>query len=139
MSTWSGAGLYFVDANGVAVLQNGVVSSFLPGVSWLRPKGSPAGGQIVYAARDHSGYAHTYVVDTSSGRVRELKAGRAEPIFLTSRYIWYQGERPCVAADQCDPALPVVPNGKTYIYDLLDNTETESIITNVFDVWPHAG
>jgi hypothetical protein len=138
MSAWSGGSLYFVSSSGVAAWHNGVVSSFLPGVSWLRPKGSPAGGQIVYAARDQSGWAHTYLVDTGSGKVRELKAAREEPVFLTSRYIWYQGERSCVAVDQCDPGLLVVPNGKTYIYDLQTGTETESMITGVADVWPHA-
>jgi hypothetical protein len=138
MSAWSGNGLYVVGANGVAVWRNAVASSFLPGVSWLRPKGSPGGDQIVYAARDSSGFAHTYVVDTTTTKVRELKQGRSEPVFLTARYIWYQGERACVAADQCDPSFPVVATGKTYIYDLQDGAETESVITSVADVWPHA-
>jgi len=137
MSTWSGNSLYFVDAQGVAVWREGAVSAFLPGVRWTRPKGSLAGGQIVYAARDGSGLAHTYVVDTTTRKVRELKQGRSEPVFLTSRYIWYQGERSCVAADNCDPSFPVVANGKTYVYDLQDSTETESLITGVYDVWPH--
>ena len=138
MSAWSGNSLYFVDANGVAVWRDGVVSSFLPGVFWLRPKGSPAGGKIVYAARDGDGLAHTFVVDTGSGKVRELNKARAQPAFLTSRYVWYQGERSCMPADQCDPSLPVTASGKTYIYDLQDGTETESLITSVADVWPHA-
>lgn len=138
MSTWSGTSLYFVDATGVVAWRDGAVSSFLPGVFWLRPKGSPAGGQIVYAARDRDGWAHTYVVDTSTGKVRELNKARAEPAFLSSRYIWYAGERACVATDQCDPSLPVIASGKAYIYDLQDGTETESIITSVYDVWPHA-
>jgi hypothetical protein len=138
MSTWSGNGLYFLDPSGVVVWRNGVVSSFLPGVNWLRPKGSPGGGQIVYAAVDKSGSDHTYVVDTSTQKVRELKNARSEPIFLTSRYIWYQGERSCAASDPCDGTLPVIANGKTYIYDLQDGTETESLITSVADVWPHA-
>lgn len=138
MSAWSGNSLYFVDDKGVAVWRGGVVSSFLPGVSWLRPKGSPLGGQIVYAARDRSGLAHTYLVDTATKRTRELKAGRAEPVFLTSRFIWYQGERLCVAADHCQSGWPVIASGKSYIYDLQDGTETESDITGVFDVWPHS-
>jgi hypothetical protein len=69
--------------------------------------------------------------------VRELKKGRAEPAYLTSRYIWYKGERACVAADQCPPGWGVVASGKTYIYDLVTGTETASIIDQVFDVWPH--
>lgn len=139
MSTWSGRGLYFRDAKGVEVWRDGVVSSFLPGVVWIKPKASPGGGQIVYTVRDSSGWGHVFVVDTTTRNVRELKTARTDAVFLTSRYIWYQGERACVAADQCGTAPPFHPlSGKTYIYDLQDGTETESIITSVHDVWPHA-
>jgi hypothetical protein len=78
------------------------------------------------------------VVDTTTKNIRELKRARNEPVFLTARYVWYRGERACVATDQCDGSVPVIPDGKTYIYDLNDGTETESIITGVLDVWPHA-
>lgn len=140
MSTWSGNNLYTVDSSGVVVMRDGiVVAPWLPGVRWLRPKGSPGGGQIVYGATDKSGWDHVYVVDTATKKVRELKKARTEPVFLTSRYIWYQGERACLATDACDGSLPVIANGKSYIYDLKDGTETESIITSVLDVWPHAG
>jgi hypothetical protein len=138
MPAWSDGSLYFRDANGVEVWRSGVTSSFLPGVVWIRPKASPAGGQIVYEIRDAQGWAHTLVVDTGSGKVRELKQARSEPVFLTSRYIWYKGERACVASDHCPPGWSVVASGKTYIYDLQDGMETESIIASVSDVWPHA-
>jgi hypothetical protein len=117
-----------------------MVSSFLPGVAWIKPQGSPAGGQIVYAVRDSAGWAHTQVVDTITGKTREIKIARAQPVYLTSRYIWYQGERECAPSDGCGPNPPFHPlSGKTYIYDLQAGTETESIITSVADVWPHAG
>lgn len=138
MSAWSGKNLYFRDAKGVEVWRDGVVSIFLPGVAWIRPNASPGWGQIVYAARDAQGWAHSYVVDTVSRQVRDLGKARAEPAFLTSRYIWYQAERLCTAADPCAPELPVIANGKTYINDLQNGTETESIITGVIDIWPHA-
>lgn len=138
MSVWSGSSLYFRDAKGVEVWRDGVTSSFLPGLAWIRPKASPAGGQIVYETRDAQGWAHTFVVDTTTREVRELKKARSEPVFLTSRYIWYKGERSCVAADNCPSGWSVVASGKTYIYDLQAGTETESIITSVADVWPHA-
>jgi hypothetical protein len=138
MSAWSGSSLYFRDASGVEVWRNGAIQPFLSRVIWIGPKGSPGGGQIVYAARDGSGWAHTYVVDTTTGKVRELKKARAHPVFLTSRFIWYQGERACVAADACGATPPWHPlSGKNYIYDLQTGTETESIITGVSDVWPH--
>jgi len=140
MSVWSGSSLYFRDASGVEVWRAGVISPFLPGVIWVKPKASPTGGQLVYVARDRSGWSHTYVVDTTTKTVRELNSTRAEPVFfLTSRYIWYEGERACLASDACGPTPPFHPlSGKTYIYDLQDGTETESIISHVYDVWPHA-
>jgi hypothetical protein len=138
MSAWSGKSFYFQDSKGVSVWKNGVVSSFLPGVNWIRPKASPDGRTIVYETRDSSGSAHTSIVDTTYGLVGELRTARAEPVFLTSRYIWYRGERPCFAADNCPAGYPAIPTGKTYIYDLQTGTESESIITSVFDVWPHA-
>ncbi len=137
MSVWSGRTFYFRDTNGVEAWRNAVTSSFLPGIQWIRPKSSPAGGAIVYEARDRSGLPHAYYVDTVSKKVTDLKAGRTAPTFLTSRYIWYAGERLCVASDQCVTG-PTVPTGKTYIYDLETGTEYGSVITNVFDVWPHA-
>jgi hypothetical protein len=138
MSAWSGTGLYFRAPAGVHALRNGVDSTFLPGVAWFKPHASPGGGQIVYTARDGSGWGHVYVVDTTTKNVHELRAARTNAVFLTSRYIWYRGERACVAADQCGPNPPFHPfSGKTYIYDLQDGTESESIITSVQDIWPH--
>ena len=127
MSVWSGNSLYFRDASGVNVWRNGAVSTFLPGLAWIAPKASPAGGQIVYATKDAQGWHHVFVVDTSTHAMREIKARRSSPTFLTSRYLWYSGE-----------ASPGVSSAKTYIYDLQTGAEYESIITQVFDTWPHA-
>jgi hypothetical protein len=139
MSVWSDSGLYFRDEGGVHVWRGGSISQFLPGVWWIRPNASPAGGQILYVSRDADGWAHTLAVDTTTRLVRELKAQRGNPVFLTNRYIWYAGERDCVPADGCGPHPPWHPaSGKTYIYDLQDGTETASVITAVADIWPHA-
>jgi hypothetical protein len=134
-AVWSGPNFYFQDTKGIDVLRDGVVSTFLPGVTWIRPKASPAGGQIVYATRDASGMSHTFVVDTATAKTRELGKFRAEPVFLTARYVWYLGERLCTATE-CGSG-GATRTGKTYIYDLQAGTETESIITSVSDVWPH--
>jgi hypothetical protein len=139
MSAWAGsADLYFRDAAGAELWRNGAVQMFLPGVMWITPRAAPDGTQIVYVARDSDGWAHTYVVDTAMRTVRELKKARTAPVFLTSRYIWYAGERACIASDGCGANPPWHPrSGKTYIYDLQTGVETESIITGVSDVWPH--
>jgi hypothetical protein len=138
MPVWSGSSLFFQDSNGVEVFRNGAVAPFLPGLKWIRPKASPMGGQIVYESRDVAGLAHSYVVDTATASVRELGAGRAEPSFLTSRFVWYQGERLCTASESCDSSAPVKATGKTYIYDLEDGAEATSLITRVSGTWPHA-
>jgi hypothetical protein len=139
MSVWSGGGLYFRGAGGVKVWRGGSVSTFLPGVVWIHPNASPAGAQVTYVTRDADGWAHTFVVDTTTEAIRELNARRGNPVYLTSRYIWYAGERDCVPADGCGLHPPFHPaSGKAYIYDLQDRTETESVITSVADVWPHA-
>jgi len=81
MTVWSDAGLYFGDSKGIEVYRTGVVSPFLPGATWIRPKASAGGGQILYEARDGSGLGHAYLVDTTSGKARDLGQGRAEPQF----------------------------------------------------------
>ena len=69
----------------------------------------------------------------------EIVKSRSGPRFLNSHLIWYVEERPCVSGDSypCGPESTTIETGKTYIYDLQDNTETESVIAAVFDVWPH--
>lgn len=136
MSVWSGSNLYFRDANGVEVWHGGATSPVLPGVAWIAPVASSAGGQILFTVRDGSGLPHVNILDTTSGKARELASSRDFGVFLTPRYVWYQGIRLCMPSDQC-PLAPIVPTGKTYIRDMVDGTESESIITYVSDVWPH--
>lgn len=138
MSVWSGDALYWRDDKGVQKWQAGQQSLLLPGVAWVRPRASPAGGLIVYGTRDAGGVAHVLLLDTTSGKARELKSSRSEPAFLNAHLIWYKEERPCRSGDgwPCGTESTVA-SGKTFIYDLQDNTETESVIDYVFDVWPH--
>ena len=138
MSVWSGNFLYFRDAKGVQAWRDGITAPFLPGVAWIRPKASPGGGQIVYETRDAHHVAHTFVLDTTTRKIRELKRARFDPHFLTPRYVWYQGQRACVAGDHCPTGWSAIASGKTYIYDLLAASESESRITAIYDVWPHA-
>jgi hypothetical protein len=135
MSVWSGDTLYWRDEKGVETWRAGTESLLLPAVSWVRPHASPAGGQIVYETRDAGDTtAHVLVLDTASGKVHELKSSRAEPAYLNAHLIWYKGEVPCASAS-C--LAPTTDSGKYYIYDLNDATETQSVISAVWDVWPH--
>jgi hypothetical protein len=136
---WSGDSLYYRDANGVEVWRGGAVSTFVPNLAWIRPSGSAGGGQIAYETRDAQGWHQLNVLDTSTKAVRVLSQGRTNATFLTPRYLWSMGERFCGPSEGCDARSSATLSGKTYIYDLQTGTETESIITDVADVWPHAG
>jgi WD40 repeat protein len=136
MSVWSGNNFYFRDSVGVEVWRNGAVSTLLRGVSWIRPKASSDGRFIVYEARQ-LGAANIFILDTTTGQVRALGAG-SEPAFLTSRYVWFEAEPPCVPSGTCQAGFPGIAAGKTYIYDMEAGTKSESAITSVLDVWPHA-
>ena len=145
MSVWSGNRFYWRDDAGVHVWRSGVKSLVLAGVAWIRPKGSPAGGKIVYSVRDATGVPTVYLLDTASGTTQRIATMRSEPVFLTSRYLWYQGERSCTTKDTAVPCNASAPigagttlSGVTYIYDLSTGRESQSVITNVWDVWPHA-
>jgi hypothetical protein len=136
MSVWSGNALYWRDDKGVEMWRDGSQSLVLPGVSWIRPHASPAGGQIVYETRDANySTAHVFLLDTATGQTRQLAQSRSEPAFLDSHDVWYMGERPCASSDPCvvGPTIATRP----YIYDLQSGTEYQSIITTVWDVWPH--
>jgi hypothetical protein len=138
MAVWSGNTLYWRDGNGVEMWREGAEKTVLPELAWISPSASPAGGQIVYTARD-AGLPTVYILDTASGKARELRKSRSGATFLNSHLIWYREERGCASGDPypCGER-PTIPSGKTYIYDLDDKTETESIIQAVFDVWAHA-
>jgi hypothetical protein len=136
MSVWSGNALYWRDDKGVEMWRDGSQSLVLPGVSWIRPHASPAGGQIVYETRDANySTAHVFLLDTTTGKTKAIAESRSEPAFLDANDIWYMGERACAASDPCvvGPTIATRP----YIYDLTAGTESQSIISIVWDVWPH--
>lgn len=138
MAVWSGNSFYWRDGKGVEMWRDGTENVVLPDVAWIAPSASPGGGQIAYTARN-AGLPTVNILDTGSGKARELRKSRSGATFLNSHLIWYREERGCVAGDPypCGDR-PTIPSGKTYIYDLDDKTETESVIAAVFDVWPHA-
>jgi hypothetical protein len=136
MGVWSGDTLYFRDSKGVEAWKDGTITPFLPGVAWITPKASPAGGEIVYVARGSDGVGRLYIVATATKSVVQLgPALRFDPVFLSSRYVWYEGERLCTPADYCQ-VEQTRTTGITYIYDRQLGTETQSRITAVYDVWP---
>lgn len=138
LGVWAGTDLFYRGSAGVERRRDGATTLFLPGVAWIHPKASPKGDQIVYAVRGSDGLSHVSFVSTSNGQAHQLSSRPAfEPFFLSSRYVWYKGERLCETGDPCNWMLKTIFSGKTYIYDLQSGTEWESIITDIADVWPH--
>jgi hypothetical protein len=139
MGVWSGTDLYYRDSQGVQRWSGGAIKPFLPSVAWLHPWVSPNGGRIVYAVRGSDGLARVNVVDIATGKSRQLSSQpRTRPIFLSPRYVWYRGERLCGAVE-AGICIKTTFTGTTYIYDLQTGIESESIITDIADVWPHLG
>jgi hypothetical protein len=137
MGIWSGDTFYFRGSGDVKAWREGAITTLRAGIPWLRPKAAPGGGQIAFYTRGSDGLAKVSVIDTTSAVVKQLSdQPRIAPVFLSSRYVWYQGERLCIAGDQCVFNHTVL-TGTSYIYDLQSGLESESVITDVADVWPH--
>jgi hypothetical protein len=107
------------------------------GACWNRPHASPDGTLIVYFLRGADSLGRVWLLNTATGKARELlDQPRSEPVFLTNRYLWYRGDKPCPQT-QCPMGPPVTASGLTYIYDLQDGSESVSAIAAVYDLWPH--
>ena len=103
-------------------------AQFKTGVSWIDPAISPNGKRIAYAVRGSTGVSIVHVIDASSGAdVSTVSSdGRSRPLFLTDDLIWVRGDqRGCAAG-----------NRSTFVYDLRDQTETQSSLDQVWTAWP---
>jgi|GEM_PF-562032 len=140
MATWSSRYLYFFDN------AQGIVRFWQPdapqlgGMSinqWVRPSSSPDGRYIVYTSLLAQGEHHARLLDLQASTDEQISpGGRIGAIFLSQGLVWYAGESPCPG--QCGLGGPPT-TGKTYVYDVASKTEALSVITRVYDTWPHLG
>jgi hypothetical protein len=103
-------------------------AQFTTGVSWIDPAISPDGKRIAYAVRGSNGVSIVHIIDATSGADLGTvsSAGRSHPFFLTNDLIWLRGDqRGCAAG-----------NPSTFVYDLRDQTETQSSLGQVWTTWP---
>lgn len=131
MQVWAGNTLYWRDETGVRSWHDGTEKLVVPGVSWIRPKGSPFGGLIVYQTMDANLVVHIDMLDTNTLQSWEIASSRSEAAFLTARYLWFIG-------DKCSTPCWNSQRDGQYVYDLQTGTESSSDITWLWDVWPHA-
>ena len=131
MALWSPVSdrLYYEQQGSVWRWTPGAGASLLKeGVSWIDPAISPDGKRIVYAVRGANGLSIVHVMDAASGADQGTVSseGRKRPFFLTNDLIWLKGdERGCT-----------VSNRSTFVYDLRDQTETQSSLVQVWATWP---
>lgn len=98
------------------------------GLQWIDPAISPDGTHIAYAVRGSNGLSIVHVMDATSGADQGTVSsdGRQQPFFLTDDFIWLRSdERGCA-----------VGNPSTFVYDLRDQTETQSSLDQVWATWP---
>jgi hypothetical protein len=103
-------------------------SQLKSGVRWIDPAISPDGKRIVYAVRGANGLSIVHLMDAAIGAdLGTLSTdARARPFFLTNDLVWLKGdERGCT-----------VNQPSTFVYDLRDQTETQSILDQVWATWP---
>ena len=140
MATWSKRYLYFYD-NGLDI-----VRFFQPGTTvlggvglspqWIQPSSSPDGRYIAYTSQLSSGAHHVRLWDTTSSDNALSPGPRVGAVFLSQDLIWYAEETPCQSI--CPMGGPA-QTGKTFIYELSSGTEAASVISFVYDSWPHLG
>jgi len=103
-------------------------SKLKAGVSWIDPAISPDGKRIAYAVRGSNGVSIVHVIDAISGADQGTASSdaRSRPFFLTNDLVWLKGDQKGCAAG----------NRSTFIYDLRDQTETQSSLDQVWATWP---
>jgi hypothetical protein len=100
----------------------------LAGVSWIDPAISPDGNRIAFAVRGSSGASIVHIIDANTGAEQGTVSteGRSRPFFLSNDLIWAKGDQKGCAAG----------NRSTFVYDLRDQTETQSSLEQVWATWP---
>jgi hypothetical protein len=144
MATWAtgaGARLYFRTTSGVEAwdIVHGAVP-IVPGLMWIHPSASADGARIAYTTADAKGNhfaGYLRVTDQPPVGIQVAQLPRAGAAFLNSSLIWYAEETSC-AGSKCG-ATEARLTGRTYLNDLAIGIENASVITNVFDSWPHVG
>jgi Tol biopolymer transport system component len=141
MATWgrSGATFYFRTTRGTESWDptNGAKVVTFQGFRWIHPWPSADGKRIAYVDTDNVGYHYPGYAQLSDGQAIRVRSRAATgAAFLNSRLMWYQEEAACSGPTVCGLGEPKL-TGRTFIYDVVARTESVSVISALFDSWPH--
>lgn len=143
MATWGSAGsvLYFrKPVSSVISLwdQSGVVTqAFGQQLSWIRPRADPGGDNLAFTVRDTAGTPHVWLYGDGGRSGGQLPNVRSSPVWLNSTAVLYLEEAPCGTTCGLGPAIQ--PDGKTFTFDVGQQVETASRISQVLGAWPRPG
>jgi hypothetical protein len=98
------------------------------GLRWIDPAISPDGKRIAYAVRGSNGLSIVHLMDAASGADQGTVStdSRKRPFFLTNDLIWLKGDEKGCTVNLHSP----------FVYDLRDQTETQSSLDQVWATWP---
>ena len=106
--------------------------------SWIQPIATAAGDAVAYETlnglQSHIYAWYGQVGDHPATRVTTRDASGAR--FLTPTLLWYSEVVPC---DQPCPYHVGRLSGRTFVLDTSSGAENPSVITRLFDTWPHLG
>jgi Tol biopolymer transport system component len=143
MATWGSLGsvLYFRkpvtsvislwDSSGV------VTQAFGQQLSWIRPRADAGDDNLAFTVRDTAGTPHVWLYGHGGRSGGQLPNVRSSPVWLTTTAIFYVEEAPC--GTTCGPGPSTQPDGKTFTFDVGQQAETSSTISQVLGAWPRPG
>jgi len=143
MATWGSAGsvLYFrKPVSSVISLwdPSGVVTqAFGQQLAWIRPRADAGDDNLALTVRDSAGTPHVWLYGHGGRSGGQLPNVRSSPVWLNTTTIFYVEEAPCGAT--CGPGPATQPDGKTFTFDLGQQVESASRISQVLGAWPRPG
>lgn len=142
MATWgsSGSKLYYrlPSSSNVQVwdAQAGV-SQAISKISWIRPRADAGDDDIAFTVRDSAGTPHVWLYGHGGRSGGQLPNVRSSPAWINTNELFLAEEAVCSTNCGIGPAWQ--PDGKTFVFDLAQQTETASKISQVYSAWPRPG
>ena len=142
MATWGSTSskLYYRLPNSTNVQvwdsQTGV-SQAIAKTTWIRPRAAAGDDDIAFTVRDSAGTPHVWLYGHGGRSGGQLPNVRSSPAWVNPNELFYVEEAVCSTNCGIGPAWQ--PNGKTFVFDLAQQTETASKISQVYSAWPRPG
>jgi len=143
MATWgtTGSKLYYRMPNAGLVQvwdsKAGVSQAIPQQLSWIRPRADAGDDNLAFTVRDAAGTPHVWLYGHAGRSGGQLPNVRSSPAWLNSTEFFYVEEAVCSTSCGVGPAWQ--PDSKTFTYDIAQQAETASRISQVYSAWPRPG